>query len=366
MKTEVLPPVPDAIARACALLAGGEVVALPTETVYGLAGNAFERESVLKIFKAKERPSFDPLIVHVSDRILSSDVDPVEALAAAGILAGSLKHSPVKEAVLRAMRTFWPGPLTLVLPKGAKIPDEVTSGEPTVGIRMPAHPLFQKVLGALDFPLAAPSANRFGRISPTTADHVFAELSGRIPAILDGGPCAVGVESTIVAVSEAGLALLRPGKISREELERVFAMPVVQTKGLLEARTHSMSTGMPAPGMLDQHYAPVKPLYLYSGPAPGHTEILDFALENGAAGRAGFLLQRDLSFTGSLEEAAQKLFSEMRRLDQDPYVDFIVADLPAGTGSGLAAAIADRLDRASVNKPLKPRPSPTRRDGRGS
>ena len=342
MKTEVLSHSADAIAKACELLQAGEVVALPTETVYGLAGNAFDQDSVLKIFKAKERPSFDPLIVHVSDRILSSGNDPVAALVESGILARSLLDSPLKEAIVRTMRTFWPGPLTLVLPKGEMIPDEVTSAQPTVAVRMPSHPLFQKILLGLEFPLAAPSANRFGRISPTTADHVVAELSGRIPAILDGGPCTVGVESTIVSISGGGAFLLRPGKISKEELEVALMTPVQIRKGLLEEKA-----ARPAPGMLDQHYAPVKPLYLFPGSTTDEKALLSFAREKGAVGRAGFLLQRDLSFTGSIEEVAKNLFSEMRKLDEDPYVDFIVADLPRQTDSGLGAAIADRLGRAA-------------------
>jgi L-threonylcarbamoyladenylate synthase len=348
LKTEWLSDSNASLERARELLVSGGIAALPTETVYGLAGNAFDANAVLKIFKAKERPSFDPLIVHVSKGILDHPSGPLEALIEEGIVDPIVLSSPLAESLKRAMMRYWPGPLTIVLPKGPKIPSEVTSGEPTVGIRVPDHPLFQKILSGLSFPLAAPSANRFGRISPTTADHVKSELDGRISAIVDGGPCTVGVESTIIAVSGNRIRILRPGKISKEDLERHFGGPVILEAGLVERTGPQI-----APGMLDQHYAPRKPLYLHPEPATDERALVQLARDLGLHGRPGFLIQRDLSYTGSLEEAARKLFSEMRGLDQDPMVDFIVADLPPGIESGLGAAIADRLNRASVNKPLK-------------
>ncbi len=346
MRTEILQNSPADLDRACELLSRDEVVALPTETVYGLAGNAFSSNAVLKIFAAKERPSFDPLIVHVSGAVLGHPKGPLEALIEQGVLSPGLRESSMGGAIARAMMRFWPGPLTLVLPKGPKIPGEVSSGLATVGIRMPAHPVFQRVLERVGFPLAAPSANRFGRISPTTANHAKTELDGRISAIVDGGSCAVGVESTILKIEEGALTILRPGKIGHEELERFFGIPVGVKKGLMEQESPV------APGLLDQHYAPRKALYLLPGEAKSLAEAEAFARSLGAQGRAGALLQRDLSGTGSLEEAARRLFSELRRLDEDPFVDFIVADLPERVDSGLGAAIADRLNRASGNKPL--------------
>jgi L-threonylcarbamoyladenylate synthase len=363
LKTEWLNPNPPHLLRAAELLSRGETVALPTETVYGLAANAFDSEAVLKIFFAKERPSFDPLIVHVSSKILTSD--PIEALVDAEILDASVLTWSNREALAQAIQKFWPGPLTFILPKGKKVPDAVTSGEPTVGIRMPHHPVFQAVLSNLDFPLAAPSANRFGRISPTTAEHVKTELNGRISAIVDGGPCSVGLESTILQVTPEAITLLRPGKISKEEIRPYFGPIILEKKGIVEQTQVQL-----APGMLDSHYAPVKPLFLFPDFVSNHLEnrstLIEFARTHGASGRPGFLMQNDLSFTGSAEESAQKLFSELRRLDEDPMVDYIIADLPAGIsigtrGSGLPAAIGDRLNRASLNKPLSN--SAIRRDG---
>ncbi|MGI8431997.1 MAG: L-threonylcarbamoyladenylate synthase, partial [Chthoniobacterales bacterium] len=190
----------EAIARALALLRAGEVVALPTETVYGLAADALSAEAVVKIFETKERPRFDPLIVHLPDRAW------LPRLATASSLAEDL------------MEKFWPGPLTILLPKTSLIPEIVTAGLPTVALRMSAHPIFSAIVRELDRPLAAPSANRFGRISPTAAAHVLEELNGRISLIVDGGATEHGLESTIVAVQENGLTILREGPITREQL----------------------------------------------------------------------------------------------------------------------------------------------------
>ena len=362
--TEWLTANPTHLARAAELLSQNEVVALPTETVYGLGGNAFSADAVLKIFTAKDRPSFDPLIVHVSSEILNND--PLQTLVDREILDSCILEWPNREDLVRALRHFWPGPLTLILPKGIKIPNEVTSHQPTVGIRMPHHPVFQAVLSQVDFPLAAPSANRFGRISPTTAEHVKSELDHRISAIVDGGPCSVGVESTILRVTPDQLTLLRPGKISKEQIQVFFHQEISEKKGIVEQAQAQM-----APGMLDSHYAPVKPLFLFpelvSNPSEKRGSLIDFAERHGASGRPGFLLQRDLSFIGSSEESAQKLFSELRKLDEDLMIDYIIADLPEGiepgkVSSGLPAAIGDRLNRASLNKPLST--GATRRDDR--
>jgi L-threonylcarbamoyladenylate synthase len=375
---------------AAALLIKDEVVALPTETVYGLAGNATQPDVVKKIFTAKERPSFDPLIVHVWDSILQN-ASPLQALVDREIISGEVLSWNNRSAIESVMRLFWPGPLTMILPKGAKIPAEVTSNQPTVGIRCPKHPLFQKVLAAIDFPLAAPSANRFGRISPTSADHVMKELDGRIAAVLDGGTCEVGVESTIIHITEIKIDLLRPGKISRSELETAFGSSVNTAPSLMqkisEAATNTaiatstdsntspdaqISQDTPiTPGMLDEHYAPRKPLYLipYSFQDPQAIEALATfpdatASDSAILAMSGFHAEfsakfignhprivRILSPSGSSAEMAQKLFATLRELDEDPAVKMIFADVPGSIQEGLGASIYDRLKRASRNKP---------------
>lgn len=360
MNTERLNPTPENIRRVAALLRQDELAALPTETVYGLAGNAFREDAVLKIFSAKERPAFDPLIVHVSETLLKDSRGPLSALVSEGILGAEVIAWPNAARITALMRAFWPGPLTLLLPRGPRIPDLVTSGLPAVGIRMPAHPVFQAVLSEAGFPLAAPSANRFGRISPTTADHVEQELAGRIPAILEGGPCAVGVESTILAIDSSGVArVLRPGQISAAQLEEVLGHRVTRDSGVVEKNTAAL-----APGMSDQHYAPKKPLYLIPGPLHSKGELDAHRTHAGLTGTPGLLTQSPLGFetgiemnfhlsrSGSCEEAARNLFSMLRHLDGDPSISHIVADLPPMPRQGLSAAIADRLNRASLNKPL--------------
>ncbi|MBL7984887.1 MAG: threonylcarbamoyl-AMP synthase, partial [Flavobacteriales bacterium] len=221
--------------QAAALLREGKLVAIPTETVYGLAANAYDAEAVLRIFEVKNRPTFDPLIVHVRDS------DQVQEVA-----------RTIPPEALALMDRFWPGPLTLVLPKQPRVPDIVTSGLDTVGVRMPAHPMALELLRSLDFPLAAPSANPFGYISPTTAQHVGDQLGERIPYILDGGPCAVGVESTIIGWEEGLPVLYRPGGLPLEAIEQVIGSVRPQVKHVLPA----------APGMIESHYAPRKPLFV--------------------------------------------------------------------------------------------------------
>ena len=237
-----------AVAEAVRLLAGGEIVALPTETVYGLAADAFCPEAVARVFAAKERPEFDPLIVHIHSQ---RDLERV-----------ALIPEDCRETVDQLASAFWPGPLTMVLPKHPDVPDLVTSGLPTVAVRRSAHPVFRAVLKALGQPLAAPSANRFGRISPTSASAVLRELEGRIPLIIDGGACREGLESTIVAIEPRPgkkpiLRLHRSGPITREQL---------QTIGKVE-KPLSAATGKPVtPGQLASHYAPRTPLQLLERP----------------------------------------------------------------------------------------------------
>jgi L-threonylcarbamoyladenylate synthase len=302
---------PDGVSTIVEALAAGEPVALPTETVYGLAADALSPNACAKIFEAKNRPLNDPLIVHIPS------IDWLPRLT-----------SPTPTA-LQLAEKYWPGPLTMVLPRQPIVPDIVTAGQETVAIRMSAHPLFQEVATAFGKPLAAPSANRFGRISPTSAAHVLAELNGRIPFILDGGPCAHGIESTIVHVSEEGLRILREGPITREDL-RAFA-PLLDD-----------SIAVSAPGGLKSHYAPRTPLVLEknSTPRSKKTGLLAFS-----APREGFAQTEILSATSDLREAAANLYGAMRRLDEAG-LDLIVAEeIPE---SGIGAAIMERLRKAAA------------------
>lgn len=310
MKTRIL-QAPDGVSTIVEALAAGEPAALPTETVYGLAADALSPEACAKIFEAKNRPLSDPLIVHIPS------LDWLPRLT-----------SPTPTALALAER-FWPGPLTMVLPRQAIVPDIVTAGQDTVAIRMSAHPLFSEVAHRFAKPLAAPSANRFGRISPTTADHVLAELDGRIPFILDGGPCAHGIESTIVHVSEDGLRILREGPITRDDL-RAFA-PLLEDP-----------IAVSAPGGLKSHYAPRTPLVLEKNPAARSDKAGLLAL---SSPREGFSKTEILSAKSDLREAASNLYGAMRRLDEAG-LDLIVAEELPETGIG--AAIMERLRKAAA------------------
>jgi L-threonylcarbamoyladenylate synthase len=310
LKTRIL-QAPDGVSTIVEALATGEPVALPTETVYGLAADALSPNACAKIFEAKNRPLSDPLIVHIPS------IDWLPRLT-----------SPTPTA-LQLAEKFWPGPLTMVLPRQPIVPDIVTAGQETVAIRMSAHPLFQEVATAFGKPLAAPSANRFGRISPTSAAHVLAELDGRIPFILDGGPCAHGIESTIVHVSVEGLRILREGPITREDL-RAFA-PLLDD-----------SIAVSAPGGLKSHYAPRTPLVLEKNPAPRSkkTGLLAFS-----APREGFAQTEILSATSDLREAAANLYGAMRRLDEVGLNLIVAEEIPE---SGIGAAIMERLRKAAA------------------
>ena len=292
---------PDALRRAVDLLRAGETVALPTETVYGLAADALNIDAALKIFEAKERPRFDPLIVHLPSR------DWLPRLT-------SLRATEEK-----LIDEFWPGPLTLVLPRKSIVPDIVTAGLETVALRMSAHPVFREIIGGFGGPLAAPSANRFGHISPTAAEHVAAELDGRIPLIVDGGPTTHGLESTIVAVRNNAIEVLRPGPVTEEQLGRYA-----------EVRCVSSGARPEAPGQLPTHYAPRTPLVLTKDAARFRSEGKKIAI---------------LTLPNDLREAAANLFRRLRELDESG-VDLIVAEeVPE---IGLGRAIMDRLRRAAV------------------
>jgi L-threonylcarbamoyladenylate synthase len=312
-------PIGTDIEQAAALLRQGETVAIPTETVYGLAANAFNEAAVLKIFQAKQRPSFDPLIVHVHDRT------QINRLVA---------HLPKEAEVL--MERFWPGPLTFVLPKTDRVPDLVTSGLDTVALRMPAHPVARELLQTLDFPLAAPSANPFGYVSPTTAQHVADQLGGKIPYILDGGRCTVGVESTIIGREKAAgqWVLYRPGGTPKEAIEAVIGPLALPQQSPLPV----------SPGMLESHYAPGKPVFigdirkllpLHFGKRIG---VISFTSDFGAT------YNEVLSETGDINEAARHLFAALRRLDAGGSEVILAEVFPQ---DGLGAAINDRLRRAA-------------------
>lgn len=307
-ETQILDPDDAGVARAAELLRTAKLVAFPTETVYGLGGDATDSTAVARIFEAKGRPHFNPLIAHVADvaaAVALVDLEgPVQALA----------------------EQFWPGPLTLVAPKrpDAKVVDLVTAGLPTLAVRVPAHPLAQSLLRALGRPVAAPSANPSGRISPTTAAHVTDGLSGRISAVIDGGACTVGLESTIVGTGPDGLELLRPGGLSAEEIETALGQPL-----------RAARTGITAPGQLASHYAPNAEVRLNAhAPFPGEL-YLGFA-DNGG--------DITLSATGDLVEAAANLFAALRSLDQ---YDRPIAVAPVPE-VGLGRAINDRLRRAAA------------------
>lgn len=309
-ETRIIPADQAGIAEAAALILRGQPVAVPTETVYGLAGDATSGEAVAAIYAAKGRPSFNPLIVHVADQAMA------DAIADFPPLARQLAAA------------FWPGPLTMVLRKrsGAPVASLLTAGLPTVAIRMPAHPVMRALIEAAGRPLAAPSANASGSISATRADHVARSLAGRIPLVLDDGPTDVGIESTIVAVRGDRLTLLRPGSITVEMLE--------QTTGLMVETGDNGS--IEAPGQMLSHYAPAKPVRLdVQTPAPGEF-LIGFGSIEGHA---------NLSPTGELTEAAARLFDMLHQADLSDMPSIAVAPIPR---TGLGLAISDRLTRAAA------------------
>jgi L-threonylcarbamoyladenylate synthase len=313
------------IDAAATLLKRGELVAIPTETVYGLAGNALDEHAITRIFEAKNRPAFDPLIVHVPD-----------------LTAAELYVEEIPAEARQLAEKFWPGPLTILLKKREQISDLVTAGLPTVGIRCPRHPLTRKLLMAIDFPLAAPSANPFGYVSPTSAEHVNEQLGSKIPYILDGGRCKIGIESTIVDLSGKQPVILRKGATTAEEIGQVLGKPV-------ELAAHSSSRPS-APGQLQTHYATRVPLRLVSIPEElsyvdkKKTGVLSFR-KRYSGFEAGH--HKVLSPSGKLDEAARNLFQYLRELDKKP-IDLILAEeLPE---EGLGRAINDRLRRAAEKK----------------
>ena len=328
----------DSIARAAEILRAGGIVAFPTETVYGLGANALDAAAVAKIFEAKQRPSWDPLIVHVAETAAVSQI---------------AEHIP--DNARRLMDVFWPGPLTLLLPKHPRVPEIVTAGLPRVGVRMPAHPVAHALLLAAAVPLAAPSANLFGRTSPTRADHVAEDLDGRIDAILDGGETTHGVESTVVAVREDGCLVYRPGVITLEQIRAVCV-------GDVSLQTAGIPGDEPAesPGLSLRHYARRARVVLVEGEGEAQKKsfgeaarvceeqgesvglMLPDAFQTAVIGRAARVYR--WGKWSDQEELAQRLFAGLRWLDADGAT---VVVCPVPSGPGIAVAIRDRLAKAA-------------------
>lgn len=360
-RAQILPPTEANIQLAARILKQGGIVAMPTETVYGLAGNAFEAGALSKIFLTKERPTFDPLIVHIAPE----NATLADLMREQLIYPHDLSDAAIKR-IDSLIRKFWPGPLTLVLPKSDLVPDLATSGMETVAIRAPKHPVARALIKELGLGVCAPSANRFGRISPTSAADVMEELGDRIDVILDGGPCEIGLESTILRITEDGEAiLLRPGVVTREEIEAVLKGKVLDPRASAEGGPEI------APGRLASHYSPGKPFLILPNPValmmtppllgtakPKKLGLL--ALFGNPATLAETLSEicdlpvvaESLSETGDWEEAGRNLFRKLRALDASD-ADFLVSEPvpPAAIEShGIAFAIADRLKRAAGPK----------------
>ncbi|QDV21393.1 Threonylcarbamoyl-AMP synthase [Gimesia panareensis] len=315
------------VTAAAELLHNGELVAFATETVYGLGANALNPEAVARIFEVKQRPHFDPLIVHIAaPEQLSEFTTGLSAPAQ------------------RLAERFWPGPLTLVLPKRNVIPDLVTSGLDSVAIRIPAHPIARELLQITGLPIAAPSANKFGCLSPTLAQHVVEQLGDEIPMILEGGPCQVGVESTVIQCTEESTILLRPGGIALEEIESC-----VETVRLARIEDFAETKSQVSPGMLPRHYAPGTRLFLIEKleqlPSAESIGVLSlYPIEETILSGREFAVQEILSPSGDLKTAAAKLFSALRNLDQSGVECIVALKMPE---TGLGRTINNRLERAA-------------------
>ena len=332
---------PDDLLRAADLLRAGRLVAFATETVYGLGANALSSEAVEGIFAAKQRPSWDPLIVHLAS---------AEQLS---IVANVPAHLVPRIHVLA--KAFWPGPLTLLLPRTNAVPDAVTAGRELVGVRVPAHPAAHALLAASGLPIAAPSANLFGHTSPTTASHVLADLNGRIDAVLDAGPTRIGVESTVLDPTQTPMVLYRPGAATAEQLTAVTGIAV---DFFLPAGSHAQTDApqsMPSPGVGIRHYAPRARMVLVEGSAAAVQLALQQVQSSASEASIGVLLPQDWAVEGSAifepwgrwddpDSLAATLFSSMRALD-DRGVTLILCPLPEA--GGLADAIRDRLHKAA-------------------
>jgi L-threonylcarbamoyladenylate synthase len=344
-------PDPAVIERAAGCLRAGGLVAFPTETVYGLGVHALDRAAVRRVFDAKQRPSTDPLIVHVGS------VEQLSSLA-----------SSVPESARALGSRFWPGPLTLVLPRSEAVPDEVTAGLDTVAVRVPSHPIARALIAAAAVPVAAPSANLFSRPSATRASHVIEDLDGRIDLILDAGPATIGVESTVLDLSRETPIVLRPGAVTIDMLRQVLPRIDVRATTRDRTATASAAVAMPSPGMLEKHYSPRAALTLYEGNGKAAVTSLAGAARAALAdgkfvgviaydddlaalpldGSSGRILVRSIGSHHSAETVASRLYSAMRDLDAAGVDLILVRGFADGRGLGLA--VQDRLRRAAAGR----------------
>jgi len=332
----------EAISRAAEILRSGGLVALPTETVYGLGANALDPAAVARIFAAKERPAWDPVIVHIAGAVTENSM-----------LAGLVTSLPPSAAKLAA--AFWPGPLTLLLPRSAAVPDGVTAGRPLVGIRMPAHPVALELIRRAGVPIAAPSANLFSHTSPTTADHVLQDLDGRIDAILDAGPSQHGVESTVLDPTRTPMTIYRPGAVTAKQIRAVAGdVEVFQPPDRQALQPHE---SLPSPGVGIRHYAPRARLILIEAPLTELPERIAELFAQHAAGRVGILLPAELTADApkdavvfswgrwsDAEELAHRLYAGLRSLDAQGCSVILCPRPPA---EGVGAAVRDRLLKAA-------------------
>lgn len=328
----------EALERAAGILRDGGLVALPTETVYGLGANALDAAAVERIFKAKERPSWDPVIVHVAD---------------AAMLEGLVRDVP--ESARKLIKAYWPGPLTLLLPRTDAVPDAVTAGRPLVGVRMPAHPVALELIRRAGVPVAAPSANLFGHTSPTTAAHVLADLDGRIDAVLDAGPTEHGVESTVLDPCQSPMVIYRPGAVTSAQIrETAGAVESFRSNATLEAKPRA---ALPSPGVGLRHYAPRARLVLIEGTLAELGARLAGAVQDIPEERVGVMLPTEVAAPAGAaalvewgrwtapEEMARTLYAGLRALDAEGCT-VILCPLPPVEGIG--AAIRDRLIKAGT------------------
>jgi L-threonylcarbamoyladenylate synthase len=329
-----------ALERAAGILRAGGLVALPTETVYGLGANALDRAAVERIFAAKSRPAWDPVIVHVASQAM---------------LEGLVEPAAASETVQRLMEAFWPGPLTLLLPRTRAVPDAVTAGRPLVGVRMPSHPVALELIRRAGVPVAAPSANRFGHVSPTTAEHVLHDLDGRIDAVLDAGQSPRGVESTVLDPAPRPMVIYRPGAVTAEQIRDVAGPVELLQDGerLLEAPAEAL----PSPGVGLRHYAPRARLVLIEAPFGELSASLAEAASDERGERLGVMLPAGVRAPAEIaadrvyawgrwdapEELAQRLYAGLRALD-GAGCSVILCPMPPA--EGLGAAIRDRLLKA--------------------
>ncbi len=341
-------PDPQAIEEAARVIRAGGLVAFPTETVYGLGASALDPAAVQKIFAAKERPASDPLIVHIAAGDLARVV-PIDTLP------------PDRAALMRAVEAHvWPGPLTLVVPRGAAVPPAVSAGRATVAVRMPRHPVAAQLIVAARTPIAAPSANRFGHTSPTTGQHVLADLDGRIDLVLDAGPTAIGLESTVLDLTSDPPTVLRPGAWTAEALAQALNCRVVWQEHHIAEHSLPPGEGLAGPGMLERHYAPTADLWLYIGEPEAARGWLQqqIAALHGAGRQVGLLVCDDdadllaaehvdierLGPAADLNQIGNRLYAALRQLDARQPDIILARDFG---GRGLALAIRDRLRRAA-------------------